>query len=236
MLGEVYSCEAIVSFSGIGSSKLEFVNGTHLEGKDNSKVITLNLRNQNVASIPINIADFFSNIEGIQWYNSNLQEISAVDLQQFPRLKVFSSVSNRLVSLNGDIFQNTPQLQWISFNDNSLENVGSGFLENLNFLGFADFRDNLCINRISTTREEMSEFRQLLQKSCPPLFETTMIPSTTINPDCKLRCSLNDEVDKAFSRIDEKNERISKLEDLILSYEERIAELERLVRGLSSNF
>lgn len=233
VLGEVYNCDATVTSSASGNL-LESVTGIHLDGKNNSKVYTLNVKNQSILYIPSNIAAFFPNIEGIQFSTSNLQMISAADLEQFPRLKVFSSVANRLETISSDIFQHTPQLQWISFNENSLVKVGTDFLKNLNYLSFADFRENICINKIATSREDIIELRQQLQLNCPPWSETTLA-TTTDSGDCELRCSLNEEVDEVVKRIDKQDEKVSELIRVIASYEERIVKLQRLVSDLSLN-
>lgn len=235
VIGDVYNCDATVTSLSNDSLLLD-VSGDHLPGKNNTKVETLNLSFQNLSHIPQNIAYFFPNIEGIQWYTSNLLAIAAADLKQFPNLKVFSSISNRLMSLPGDIFLGTPQLRWISFYGNSLENVGRDLLNDLYYLSFANFYDNTCISKIVTSREEMGQLIEQLLSDCPPLLETTTIATTTEAEDCQLRCSLNDEVNAVSIRLSGQEEKISELEKAVAGYEERIAELERIIADLTLSF
>jgi hypothetical protein len=223
VLGVVYNCEPKVSLL---SEKflLESVTGEHLPNKNSKDVRTLDVRSLNLPQIPINLADFFPNLQGIQWHTSNLQSLSASDLNRFPNLQVFSSHSNPLVVLDGDIFLATPRIQWLSFYNNTLENVGYGLISSLYSLAFANFQENVCIDRVMTHPAMMGELIQELKERCPSLTEPA---------PCELRCSLNEEVDKVFYVLDDQTQTISKLNQVVQSYEERIAELERIVRDLS---
>jgi hypothetical protein len=223
VLGVVYNCEPKVS--SINEKYLiESVEGEHLPNKALKDVKTLNVRFQDLPKIPINLADFFPNLEGIQWYKSNLQALSADELKSFPNLQVFSSYENPLVVLDGDIFVGTPRLQWLSFYNNSIENVGYGLISSLYSLAYANFQENVCINRVMTHPAMMGELIQELKERCPSLTEPE---------ECDHRCSLNEEVDKLFYYIDYQNERIYDLNVAVANYERRIAELERIVMSLS---
>lgn len=224
VLGAVYNCEPKVTSSASGTN-LESVSGVHLEGKNNFDVKTLDVRSQKLSNIPFNLADYFPNLEGIQWHNSNLQFISSLDINRFPNLKVFSSHSNPLVVLDGDLFLSTPKIQWLSFYNNTIESVGYNLISSLYSLSHANFQNNVCINRVMTHPAMMGELIQELKEKCP---------SQTDPVECELRCSLNEEVDKVYQRLDDQYERIYELNQEIESNEKRIEELERIVRDLSA--
>ena len=224
VIGVAYNCEPKVTSSPSGTY-LDSVSGVHLEGKNNFDVRTLDVRSQRLSNIPFNLADYFPNLEGIQWHSSNLQFISLSDLKPFPNLKLFSSHSNPLIVLDGDLFMGTPKIQWLSFYNNTIESVGYRLISSLYSLAYANFQSNACINRVMTHPAMMGELIQELKEKCP---------SPTDPVECEHRCSLNEEVDEVYQRLDDQKERIFELNQEVESNQKRIEELERIVKDLSA--
>lgn len=146
--------------------ELSEVTGEHDGEFTNFDVESLYLRNQNLGHIPSGIEKFFPNLRAIEWHNSNLLEISADDLKPFPELLLFSADTNKVESLDGDLFKNTPNIQSIDFRNNSISYVGDGILVNLNELKFAQFEGNPCVDYCARSFEEIIELNEILPSTC----------------------------------------------------------------------
>lgn len=166
--------------AGIGT--LESVTGNHLSGKSNADVEYLYIHNQILTRFPTNIEAFFPFLIGIEWFNSNLLSIAPEDLEPFENLVIFSSFMNKLVSIDGRLFERAPKLRWISFYGNLIENVGYNLLENLPDLQYVSFGSNPCIDTIALTPNEIAELKVQLLISCPPIGGTTTTTTTTTTP------------------------------------------------------
>lgn len=170
--------------------------GKHLFGKSNFDVETLGLSNEDQKYIPKPIAAIFPNIRGIQWYNSNLWEISANDLQPFPYLMNLNLQSNKLMSLEADLFVFTPRLRYINFNNNFLYHIGVDILTNAPYLNEARFQNNPCFNDYEVSPSRMPGLNEQLSRKCPPLIieTTTTLASSSAGTeapqDCPYECML----------------------------------------------
>ena len=211
----VYSCDGRTIERGT-EGNIEKISGSHMGGKTNNDVEGFNFEKQDISLIPKNTADVFPNLKCLNFFESNLLTISATDLQPFPELLVFAVMSNKIVSVDGDLFTHNLKLRYIDFDLNQLENVGHNLLGHLNQLKIADFNRNPCIKRLASTSAQIQELNILLPIHCPPLAPTTTKPApttTTKSPEiCSLRCTLNDEVSELKRSNFDLQERLDEVE------------------------
>lgn len=171
VLGDVYLCMPTVIIDDEGSKVLEKVTGEHLESKTNDDVILLNIfENHNMSFVPKNIIDFFSNLKGLNWHDSNLDKISADDLKPFTQLKYLGIRFTHLKTLDSDLFQHTPHLQYITFAGSRIHHVGTDLVTNLKELKILDFTNCECIHKIAKTPELVAQLNKDLPIKCHPEF------------------------------------------------------------------
>lgn len=169
--GFCYHCKATI-VSTANPLELTGVQGNHLWGHNNNKVLSLSLAGQNAPYIFNNVDSFFPNLVAIDWCDANLQAISANDMKQFPNLKVLSVSGNKITSLDGQVFSNTKNLKSIYFNNNQLKHVGSGIFHGLNYLINAWFLHNPCVNSNALGSWSVEKLGNKLPILCP-------VPTTT---------------------------------------------------------
>lgn len=191
-----------------------------------------------VKTWPKTLKNFFPNLKAIQFYTTDLEEISSDDLKQFPNLEYLNLAFNLLKKLPGDLLGYTLKLKVVVFHNNKLANVGLGILDGLNSLSDVDFQANTCINLNAQTPDELETLKEELKINCFVAEETTVKPET-----CPLRCTLNDETDelnskydKLFKSIEELQSEVSKMKELNTelqkeskAQDERIDKLEKKV-------
>lgn len=234
-LGDVYYCEPQVTLTG-EFRELERVDGRHWPGFTNDEVEFLGVFDQNLPFIPRNIATFFKNIKALDFWNSNLETISAEDLEQFPNLLVFSAHRSYLVSIDGDLFKHTPKLVYINFDENQILHVGRDLVKHLNDLQALSFVNNPCVDTVSQNHETVLWLNDQLPILCPQLGTS----SNAENPSgCSAACleriesseeqnvKQNEVINDLIAAIIEQNGEIKELT-------ERLLEVERRVRDLAS--
>lgn len=212
IIGSVYECNPIVAASG---TVLENVTGTHLENKTNADVEFLYIVQQNLTYVPSNIETFFPNLKGIQYYISNLQQISANDLKPFPQLLLFYVHTGFITSLDADLFKHTPDLQWLGFFRNKIEHIGVNLLGNLTGLQHIHLGENPCIDTYANHPDTIIELNQQLPILCPPY-------------ECADRLSLCE------NQMSDQNETISALLVANQNLQDRIDQLESKIRDVSA--
>lgn len=236
-IGNLYQCLASVVIAGSDNILLD-IRGNHLSGKTHFDVEALELKNQDLKSIPRPIAASFSNIKGISWYNSNLWSLTSDDLRPFPNLMNLNVYGNKLISLEGDLFKCTKKLLIINFNNNLLYHVGPDFLTNLVFLNEARFQSNPCISDYENTRSRIPILNERIASRCPPeeVTSTTVLLETTSTTESPGQCSdaclqLIVALEANLLELQESNE---KQQGKLAESDERISELERKVREIPS--
>lgn len=166
--GEIYICDP--SIIELGDSRtVTLILGIHISGKGDPDVEGIFTVNHNTTRLPTNLETFFSNIRLIFWHVSELNTITADDLRPYPRLQVLSIFDSRLVSLDGDLFEQTQNLRLIEFKTGQLQHVGHNLLANLPQLEMVLFTDHPCINREANTPDEIQVLNYYLSTECPPL-------------------------------------------------------------------
>lgn len=258
VIGNVYMCQAEVNITS-ESRRLEKVEGNHLSKMKNSDVEFLAVYGQDLPFIPEKIDSFFKNLKGLEWRDSNLASISYKDLDQFgSSLLVFLAPLNKLVTIDGDLFKKTKKLLWISFNGNEIQHVGKDLVKDVKNLEHLYFYSNPCVDDAATNKNDVSRLNDELPIVCPADGTTTIsastLTSTTISTttgssqaDCPSACSMRiDSSEEGISRLNYQiieqrtinEEQAIKIDELSESndrLEERLLELERRVRELSSN-
>lgn len=207
--------------------------------------------NQDQKYIPRPIAAIFPNLRGLQWYKSNLWEITANDLQPFPYLMHLNLEQNKLMSLDADLFMFTPRLRVINFNNNFLYHVGVDLLAiaKLPFLTEARFQGNPCYNDYELSQSRIAIMNEQLSRKCPPIIiETTTVVATsssetTETDSCPYGCmqlissSVNDVLllEQGLTNLTQVLEMAkSQSSQKLTQLERRIAALENIIRGTSS--
>lgn len=264
IIGTQYACSARVTISN-GGNELTGVTGSHQTGRTNSDVKMLVVHDQtHVNQFPGGINNFFPNLIGLEFFNSQIASISAENLRPFPSLQMLNIQKNSLSQLDGNLFAFTPSLKWIGFSDNVIEHIGLNLLSNLNSLSTAFFLGNVCIDSSATTPTALAELVRVLPFLCPPFI---ISPSTTNPPpgDCSIECferidalriefsaetrEIREQSDSQGQRIQELSEENetqttqinqlitdnSELRQILALYEARILELEKQVREITSN-
>lgn len=230
---EVYSCIATISFYG-NPSVLEDVLGNHMARKNLSDVEGLIVAHQKLGQIPTNLEEFFPNLKGVDFSNSELLMISSADLKVLPNIVWFRVWKNQIISIDSDLFKHNPDLQYIDFDANWLQNVGFNLLGELRNLRLVEFNQNPCISTFASTPMAIYDLNIQLSISCPPLDTTTtelitQRPTTTQFPEeCSVRCTLGDETD-------ELRREVANLNYKVKTYEERLSELEKQMREIWAN-
>lgn len=171
VLGDVYLCQPQVILAEDESGVLENVLGDHMESKTHDDVGMLNVYQQKLSFIPIDIPDFFPNLRGINWHDSDLAELSAEDLKPFPQLLYLGVRFTQLKTVVSDLFEHTPNLQYITFAGSQIHHVGENLVTHLKDLKILDFQLNKCIHRIAKTPEQVAKMNEDLPNECPPWFK-----------------------------------------------------------------
>lgn len=220
-IGSVYYCDAEVTIAG-ESKLLESVEGTHEDEMANEDVEYLRIWTQNLPFIPGDIDNFFKNIKGLDFFDSNLTTISAEDLKQFPNLLLFGAERNKLVSLDGNLFKHTPLLRWISFQSNQIQHVGQNLVEGLINLEELNFANNPCVDVNAVDRTAILSLNDELPIFCPSLASTT----TESLQECPIAC---------LERIESSEIKVSEQNSTINELTERLTDLEKKVREITSS-
>jgi hypothetical protein len=220
-LKNAYICDRATIIYGNGSvhDSVSEIAGTHIAGKKNKDVESLQIINGKLYKIPSGIEKFFPNLRLLWLQGSNLSSLSSTDLQ-FPSLIAFRVSNSKLKTVDGNLFENNPNLNYIALDFNQIKNVGYNLLTGLKYLKEVNFRINPCISTLADlladTPEKIQELNIQLPISCPPLVTepppTTTTAISTVSSESPSGCPNQDE--------------------MLLN---RIIELERKVREITSN-
>lgn len=164
-----YVCD-VKNLNVDSSTNVSAVSGDHFPEKTNNDIVLFNIAFQNCAILPKGIASFFPNIENLSVFFSQLQTISASDLQVFPNLKNLELIGNLIENLPADLFAFTPSIELLTLSINRIVNVGANILDSLTKLQRCNFDNNPCLssNADSTNDPNFTVFKQLLAANCPP--------------------------------------------------------------------
>lgn len=220
------------------------VTGDHLEYRNNEDVEVINVLDQTLLElIPKDIEKFFPYLIGIRWYQGTLVDITAEDLMPFPQLRLLSMRGNKIVIIDEDLFIATPRLEYVSFRENLIEHVGENILDSLPHISEILFENNVCISQNARTQRELEDLSVNLAELCPPM-ERSTVPITTEGEVCSFACSqLLDDLERNFlceadviKQVNVvQNEKITKLIEIIESYEQRFEEIEQRLNEIGQS-
>lgn len=233
-IGPFYSCGAF-NISLENPTTVTGISGAHMAGKHNADVKGFYINNfEYLTTIPRGLENYFPSLELLQWFGGSISLINSGTFQPFRNLSYVELSRNKLVTLDGNLFQHTPKLRHIHFSNNLLAHVGHGLLTTLTDLTAAEFHANPCVDTAAHTPDQIQDLNLHLPIKCSTLDTTSDRPTTTISTtpvqnDCPISCTSNEETRKMKNRM-KKIERQMR-DDL----SERILELEKQMRELSSD-
>lgn len=175
-----YKCSAVLDFIEDGSTDIDMVYGNHNVNKTLESVTFLDIRDENLVSIPPNLEFFFTNLTGITIVNSKLQQLTADDLRPFYGLQLLRIVKNPLTTLRADTFRYNPKLMVIDLSSNKIMAVGKNLLLTLPYIRSVIFSDNSCVNENAEDAIRIMRLNLKLSKLCP--FDDA-IPNRTTSID-----------------------------------------------------
>jgi len=120
--------------------------GTHKNSKSNSDVKQVFIKFQNVPYLPLNLNEFFPNLETFYIMKSNVQHLMNGDLDGLNRLKIFDVSHNPIEQLSEEFFKGQKTIEKISFYDCHIKKVNRGALDDLTNLRSMFFDLNPCID------------------------------------------------------------------------------------------
>lgn len=176
LVGAIYRCAGNISFDGDNSDKITKLDGTHQSGKRNADVQGLIIRSQDMEFFPVNIDEFFPNIIVLNFPLNSISHVSNAHLIPFPNLEFLALYSNKITSLDSNLFAGLNSLKFINFGQNNIKHVGHDFI----LPNFAEiyFYSNTCIDKDATTAEQITFLRFSLMINCPPTISQSRSNST----------------------------------------------------------
>lgn len=147
LLTNVYACKGTVWTICDNSVKCLGVSNNHHPGKHNYLVDFLEIMLYSFGpTLPKYIHNFYPNLLGLKVTFGSLERISSDDLQ-YPKLKVIHMGSNKLRSLDKDLFIHTPDLIFVGFENNQIASVDYKLFDSLTNLHTISMWGNVCVKR-----------------------------------------------------------------------------------------
>lgn len=154
----LYTCRGIV-ISMENPTLVTKMSGNHEAGREDSDVKGFRIIGDqiNLTTISNGIGNFFASLQVFSWTYGNISSIDSRTFRHFPNLLYIDLTQNRIVALDGDLFQFTRKLRWIHFDSNSLQHVGHDLLTGLRLKGckFPFESVHQCKSHYSTTNSKI---------------------------------------------------------------------------------
>jgi uncharacterized coiled-coil protein SlyX len=146
--GNIYACDATISFSDGDQVQVKYVNGTHMSGKSNADVQSFNILNQeNVVRVPRELYQYFPNLEVIYFYKTGLKEITSDDFINLSKLVSFDFNPNKIETIGNDVFKHQgSNIRSLSFHGNPIKNIGINVFSRMSNLQVIHFGLTPCAN------------------------------------------------------------------------------------------
>ncbi|KAG4067376.1 hypothetical protein HA402_015812 [Bradysia odoriphaga] len=164
-IGSVYTCTVRVLFDDVVGA-VTAVFGNHQTGKGHQDVGGIDLRHQNLTVFPTNIEYFFPNMVAVYLWNNSIPAISNQHLAPFPYLQFLLLHTNKITSIDGNLFSGMNSIKRIDFRYNNIRHVGHDL--NLPIGGEVLFGANTCIDQDATTPTAIASLTLNLLRNCPP--------------------------------------------------------------------
>lgn len=146
VIGDVYTCKAVKLIVSQENEIVEIINGDHMSGLTNRDVQVLHIDNKNLHYFPLEIENFFSNLEGIKIVSSGLKSLIQVNFKWFPDLRFCDFTDNEIESLDTGLFTYNSELTFITFDSNKISRIGADIFEHLSELESISIKNNECID------------------------------------------------------------------------------------------
>jgi hypothetical protein len=140
--------------------------GTHIEGKTNEDVTSINFKNCVIKKVPQGLTKIFPNLRTLKIFGCGLSEICKADLAEYKKLIEIRMRGNKLQYLPGDLFEGFENLKAISFGRNELKVVEPNLLDGLLKLEAIDFMENpnCIITSLCVCRPDDPDFKEEFNK------------------------------------------------------------------------
>jgi len=130
----------------------------------------------------------------ISVFNSNLLQITKNDLKPFPKLEGLWLNGNKISVIERDLFKYNPELILVSFHQNRLLHIDGNVFDSLTKMRYGYFVGNACINKQVERRSEINVLIAMFKSQCQNLVasrqhnletgntydETTTLATTTL--------------------------------------------------------
>lgn len=116
--------------------------GKHLPEHSNEQVIDVIFKKCSMTKVPQGLTKVFPNMQDLSIWNSNLKNVTQLDLVEYKNLKRFGFCFNEIEYLPGDLFEDFKNLNEVVFNGTNLKLVEPNILDGLDKLTMVDFTRN----------------------------------------------------------------------------------------------
>jgi Leucine-rich repeat (LRR) protein len=144
------------------------VIGTHLAGKVNADVTTVDTRPIITRYFPRLLDLYFPKIDTI-YFEGGMYELHKEDLATVPNLQKLYMSFNHLEHLEKDLFINNPKIYFIFFETNNIKHVDPNVFDSLTSLTTLSLYRNNCISqRQASNRNAVLALITSIRNACGP--------------------------------------------------------------------
>lgn len=149
--------------------EISAVQGQHFTGKSSNDVKFFDVYQKSINLFPRGVTKFFKNIEIVQIYGSNLQEVTKLDLREFnAKLKILWLDSNKIKVIDADLFEFNKNLELITLIDNQIVHIENGAFSGLKKLQVLHVNENPCTvdSDFGDNRPQVLKLIPKVEKQC----------------------------------------------------------------------
>jgi len=169
-VGFIYQCSVNNNLDIITqeSAEISEVSGSHQYSKPNDYVLGFHARDKIIHVFPKGLENFFKNLELIYIQSCQLKEIHQADLKAFPKLVVFTLLSNKIKVIEKGLFDYNPKLEVVGFaSETRIIHIDPNVFDNLKKLSNFYFLSVPCIDQsISDSPEQAQEAIKVVKSNC----------------------------------------------------------------------
>lgn len=129
------------------STRIDSVNGTHINGKSNIDEILFAVIDKTVYYIPSGLEKIYTNLIGISIGYCGLKEIRQSDIKAYKKLTHINVVGEDIGSLEEGLFDLNPSIKYIVLYNCRIFHIHSTIFDNLNKLITLQLGANICIDK-----------------------------------------------------------------------------------------
>jgi hypothetical protein len=163
----LYTCTAKVVYIG-DARNVTGVSENHSPGKGNIDVKGLGITGQQIGFVPKDIKRFFPNLESFMIQSAGIREISAEDIEGFPKLRELHLYGNPITQVSNNLFAKTPLVESISFNQNPIQHSSQNVFDHLVNLKRLYLSGSDCLDESAYNRTEVVKLVRKIKVFCPP--------------------------------------------------------------------